>query len=258
MEEQYLANEEYEHYYEKLNGLRTRIINDIPIEPNMFILDIGTGYAYFAIEAAKHDASIKIAGIDISREGVYKAQKNIREFGFFDRIAIIAVDATRMSFNGSTFDMAMNFTGLEDIYMTRGRKGIQKTFCEVDRILKSKAPFCFVVLPVDEMETAAQKIEVALYSFICNATWLKRKEYIHMLENAELTLVQEKSYTTGKKLTPEQARCEIRFACENAPKIYGVKTRSFQEVWSKFGKEIELNGCGHLAKVKLMIAHKKA
>ncbi len=257
MEEAYILDEEYSSYYEKLDDLRSRIARELPIASHMSILDLGTGYAYFAIEVVKHESSVSITGCDISVQGVYKAQKIIKLRGLGNRINLVAMDVTRTAFLEKAFDMAMNFLGLEDIHMTRGKEGVQKTFLEVNRMLKPDAYFCFVVMPVDEMETEAQRIEVALYSFICNATWLKRQEYVTMLERAGFDLVREKQYRTGKKLTPEQARHEIRYACNTVPKTYGITTPSFQEIWNKFGKDIDKNGVGHMSKVHLMIAHER-
>lgn len=126
----------------------------------------------------------------------------------------------------------------------------------MNRVLKSDSYFCFVVMPPEEMETGAQKIEVALFSYICDATWLSAKEYEKMLEEAGFRLIKKENYYTGKKLTPEQAKAEIKFACDNAPKIYGVETPPFGKVWKKFGKDIEKHGLGHYSKVVLMIAQK--
>jgi len=171
-------------------------------------------------------------------------------------VKVVEMDATGMNFGPEEFDMAVNFTGLEDIHMTRGKAGVEQTFQEVSRVLKPESFFCFVVTPPEEMETEAQRIEVALFSYICDATWLSAKEYERMLEKAGFMLVRKEKYYTGKKLTPEQAKAEIRFAIKTDPKIYGIATPSFDEVWAKFGHRIEENGLGHYSKVILMIAQK--
>jgi hypothetical protein len=111
-------------------------------------------------------------------------------------------------------------------------------------------------MPPDEMETEAQKTEVAMYSHICGATWLDTDEYQEMLLRAELKLIGRRSYYTGKKLSPEHAKIEIRFACDNVPRVYGVDARSYEETWAKFGEEIERNGMGHYSKVVLFVARK--
>jgi hypothetical protein len=45
MIEQYISNPEYQTYYQKLDGLRFGIANDLPIESDMRILDVAI-FAY--------------------------------------------------------------------------------------------------------------------------------------------------------------------------------------------------------------------
>jgi ubiquinone/menaquinone biosynthesis C-methylase UbiE len=256
LKEAYVSNEEYATYYLKLNDLRARIARDLPISSGMRVLDVATGGGYFAMEVAELDRSLTITGIDIAPRDVKNARTNVNERGFQDRIEIVEMDATDMKFPDGAFDLAINFMGLEDIHMTRGRAGVERTFHEVRRVLRPGGAFCFVVMPPEEMETMAQRLEVALFSHICDATWLSATGYEGMLKAAGFRLLKKMSYRTGKKLTPEQAREEITFACENVPKIYGVDTPSFQEVWARFGRDIDEKGLGHYSKVVLMLAQK--
>lgn len=254
--ESYISDEEYSSYFETLAGVRPRIARVLPIVPDMRILEIGSGYAYFAIEIARISTSIHVTGIDISEDSVQKARTNVARKRLHSQIDIIKMDATHMDFSDEQFDMAVNFCGLEDIHMTRGRNGVGKTFSEVYRVLKPQSHFCFVVMPVDAMETDAQKLEVALYSYICDATWLTRSEYTELAYQTGFTSVAENEYTTGKKLSAQQAQKEIRFACDNVPRIYGVAARSYADVWAQFRQKIERHGLGHLSKVVLMITQK--
>ena len=256
MIEEYISNPEFQTCYGKLFGLRLRIARDLPLKPNMRILDLATGSGFFAMEVAGLDTSLEITGIDISASDIRNAKKNIKRRGLDDRVKILDMDATQMSYDPEQFDMAVNFTGLEDIHMTRGRAGVQKTFLEVNKVLKPQSFFCFVVMPPEEMETEAQKIEVALFSYMCDATWLAAEEYEEMLQQANFQPIRRRSYYTGKKLTPEQARAEIRFACKTDPKIYGISTPPFEEIWARFGRRIEKHGMGYYSKVSLFIARK--
>lgn len=256
MIEEYMSNSEYETHFEKLRGLRSRIARDLPIKPGIHILDVAAGEGYFAIEVARFDRSLKITGIDISQRAIRDARKNIRKQNLQDRIEIVEVDATKMRFQREEFDMAINFTGLDEIYMTRGKEGVQKTFLEVNRVLKPGTYLCFVVMPPEEMETEPQKLEVALFGYICGAKYLSSKEYEAMIKKAKFKLIEKRSYYTGMKFTPQQAKCEIRYTIEAVPRIYGVKTPSFEEVWTKFGEDIEKNGLGCYSKVVLMITQK--
>jgi cyclopropane fatty-acyl-phospholipid synthase-like methyltransferase len=256
--EQYVKNPEYQTYYPKLGGLRTRIAEDLPIKPGMRILDLATGEAYFAMEVARLDSSLKVTGIEIAQTGIRDSKKNIKREGLSDQVKVVQTDAAKMIFGPEEFDMAVNFTGLEDIHMTRGKTGVEKTFREVARVLKPNSHFCLVVMPPEEMETEAQRIEVALFSYICDATWLSAREYQGMLESAGFKLIRKQNYYTGKKLTAEQARAEIKFAVKYDPKIYGITTPSFDKIWSEFGQKIEKNGLGHYSKVVLMVARKSS
>jgi ubiquinone/menaquinone biosynthesis C-methylase UbiE len=256
MIEEYVSDPEYRTCYEKLYGLRLRIARDLPLEPNTHVLDLATGSGYFAIEAAKLDGTLRITGIDISQSDIRNARKNTKRQGLNDRVEILDMDATQMRFRPEQFDMAVNFTGLEDIHMTRGRAGVRQTFLEVNRVLKPRSFFWFVVMPPEEMETQAQRIEVDLFSYICGATWLAAREYEEMLREANFRLIEKRSYCTGKKLTSEQAKAEIGFACKTDPEIYGISTPPFEEIWAKFGQDIEKHGMGYYGKVILFIAQK--
>ena len=254
MKEKYVSKSEYDSYYSDLCNLRGRIAADLPIRVDMKILDLATGYGYFAAEVARLDPTLKIVGIDISSDSVGKANKYILVQKLSGRVKILPMDATNMSFRNGTFDMIVNFTGLEDIHMTRGIGGIEKTFAEIARVLVPGGYLCTAVMPPDEMETEAQRTEVEVFSFTCNATWLSTDRYESMLRKVGLNVVGKRAYRTGKKLTPQQAKTEIKFACEFVPKIYGVKTASLDEVWNRYGPRIEEHGLGHYSKVVLIIA----
>jgi len=257
IDEYYISDKEYRTFYENLNNLRFRVVSDLPIRSSVNILDIGSGYGYFTIEVAKHDANLQVTGIDISEQAVRKARKNIKLHNLQKRVRIIEMDATRMQFGKKSFDMAVSFTGFEDIHMTRGRKGVHATFSQVNAVLKPHSFFCLVVMPTDEMETVAQKTEVDLYSYICDATWLRSRVYKKMLEQAGFKLIRRKEYYTGKKLTANQAKLEIKYACKNVPQIYGIDTPTFADIWRKFGKKIEEQGLGQYSKVVLIVAQKR-
>lgn len=254
--ERYIRNSEYKTHFETLGGLRSRIARDLPIKAGMRILDVATGDGFFAIEIAKLYGDVKVVGIDISPNVVRKARRNIRRLNLQDVIKIVEMDATIMQFSGEEFDVAVDFTGLEDIQMTRGIEGVQQTFYEVNRVLKPSGYFCFAEMLSDRMETEAQKIELALFAYIRGGKALSSKEYMAMLEKAKFNLIEERDYYSGLKFTPEQVKREIKYAIKNVPKIYGIETPSFKEVWAKFGREIEENGMGCYSKVTLMTARK--
>ena len=256
MTEQYVSDGEYAGYFQRLSGLRHRIADQLPLASGMRVLDVATGSGYFALEVAERHRGTHIVGIDVTAMGVAKARENARRRGLADRVQFVQMDASRMAFKPGSFDAAVNFLGLEDIHMTRGRDGLKRTFLEVSRVVHPGGGFSFVAMPPEEMDTQAQRLEVALYSYICDATWLSADEYEQMLDKGKFLLVRKKEFFAGKKLTKEQAREEIKFACENVPQTYGVQTPSFENIWRKYGKGIEKHGLGHYSKVVLFYARR--
>lgn len=254
-EETYIAEKEYPDYSSRLDGLRGRIVASLPLEARMKILDVATGSANFAIELAKKDPSLKIVAIDVSDSMIRIADKSIRERWFDTNITTMKMDATRLEFPVSSFGIATNFMGFDDVAMTRGEQGVRKAFHEVARILKPRGYFCFTVIPPEEAETPAQKLETEVYTHACGAKWFPAIRYQEYLRGAGFTLIKRENFYTGKKLRPEQARREIAAAIEDAEK-HGVEVIPLDEVWKKYGYEIEKNGLGHCSRVVLMMARK--
>lgn len=257
MKETYIHDKEYKNYYFKMNGLRKRIAKEIPIKKNYKILEVATGDGVFAVELAKLYKSASIVAIDISDKFCKEAKNYANKQGVRTQINVKKMDATNLTFPAESFDIAVNFMGLEEIYMTRGKQGITKVFKEAYRVLKPGRYFCFTLMPPEEMETKAQKTEVAIFSYICNSTWLSKKEYMSFLRAVGFKLSKTKVFRTGKKLSPSQAKQEVRFACKETAEIFNMKTRSFEEVWKKFGGNIEKHGLGLHSKTLLVIAQKR-
>jgi ubiquinone/menaquinone biosynthesis C-methylase UbiE len=256
-DELYVPELEYEDYTSRLDGLRARVVAQLPLEPRMRILDIATGSALFAIELVKRDPSLKIIAIDVSDRAIKIADRRIRERWLDPHVTTMKMDATRLEFQGSSFGMAVNFMGLNDVDMTRGDQGVRQTFHEVARVLKPRGYFCFTIIPPEEAETEAQKLETEVYAYACGAKWLPAIRYQEYLRGAGFTLVKREVFYTGKKLRSEQARLEIQAAIENA-RNHDVEALPLEEVWEKYGKEIEKNGLGHASRVVLMMARRNS
>jgi SAM-dependent methyltransferase len=254
MKEKYSTPEEHKTLFTTL----TRSQVAAKIKPGNKVLDIATGSAYFSIEVAVRHPYTKITAIDIFPGSVNRANKNITAKKLDGRITAIQMDASNLDFNDHSFDTVINYLGLEDIHMTRGYVGVKKTCQEVERVLKPGGAFYFVAMPPDMMKTEPQKIEVELFSWLCGATWLKSAEYISLLEDAGLVFKYKTAFYTGLKLTVDQAREEVKYACKYAPIHYGVETPGFQEAWVKYGNSIKSYGLGHYSKTVLFEARKRA
>lgn len=254
MNEAYVSDEEYPTYFTRLEGLRERVAEELRGIGGA-VLDVAAGSAYFSMALAETHPVVRVTAIDIS--GLEAAAKNVEARGLTDRVTLREMDATSLGFPAGSFDHAVNFLGLEDIHMTRGREGVERTFSEVHRVLKPGGSFSFAAMPSDQAETPAQELEIEVFSWICDATWLTRAEYLELLDASGFDLMRSKVFRTGKKLTVEQAKEEILFACENVPVIYGKSTPTFDEAYGRFGERIENHGMGHYSRLELFVTRKK-
>jgi len=253
MSEVFVNDREYPTYFTTLGGLREKVAEALPFSQGS-VLDVATGSAYFAAAVAKVRPRVKITAIDIGK--LDTAKLVVEKSGAAERVTLVNMDAAKMDFPPSSFDHAVNFLGLEDVHMTRGRKGVEDTFKEVHRVLKPGGTFSFTVMPSDRAETPAQALEVEVFSYICDATWLKEAEYVRIAESRGLVVQSKRVFKTGKKLTLEQARQEIAYAAENVPRLYGRNARSFDDAWNRFNERIRQNGLGHYSRVELFVTRR--
>ncbi len=257
-EESFISEQDFPDYIAKLNGLRTRVAEALPLEPRMRVLDVATGSAYFAMELAKRDPTLKILGIDSSDRSIRIADRNIRGRWLDTVVSLIKMDATRLEFPASTFGLATNFLGFDDVHMTKEARGVREVFHEVARVLKPRGYFCFAVMPPEEAETTAQRLECEVSSFIRGSTWLPALRYQEFLRGAGFTLLKREVHYTHQKMSPDQAKRRVTAICDDTLKMYGVDANTFEETWRRFGPEIEEHGLGYCSRVVLMIARRNA
>jgi ubiquinone/menaquinone biosynthesis C-methylase UbiE len=256
-EEPFVSDEDYPIFCTKLDGLRGKVIDHIPVERRMRVLDIATGAAQFAAEFAERDPTMKVFGVDIAEPAIRSADRLIRGKWLDARVTAMRMDATRLEFPAAYFGMAINFLGLEDIHATKGAQGVRETFHEVSRVLRSRGYFSFTVMPPEEAETTAQELECAFRSYSVGATWLPAIKYQEFLRGAGFTLLKREVLGTGKRLSAAQIMPEMERECKTAKKTWGIEAKPFEDVWAKYGGSVEKNGIGRCSRLVLMIARKK-
>jgi demethylmenaquinone methyltransferase/2-methoxy-6-polyprenyl-1,4-benzoquinol methylase len=79
------------------------------------LLDVATGTADFAIEAARQHPSIRVTGLDFVRAMVNRGVAKISEKGLSDRVHLIRGDALALPFSDGTFDAAAMAFGIRNI-----------------------------------------------------------------------------------------------------------------------------------------------
>jgi ubiquinone/menaquinone biosynthesis C-methylase UbiE len=86
-------------------GLAPRLHD--PARP-LDVLDVGTGTALIPIELCRQPVTCRVTAIDLSREMLRLAEKNIAAAGQRDRIQVQRVDARRLPFDAARFDVVIS------------------------------------------------------------------------------------------------------------------------------------------------------
>ncbi len=250
MENQYMSQKEYKNYEESfyLMGVRSQIVTDLKPYLSGIVLDVPTGHGYFAVEASKF--SQYVIGVDLLEHDVKAAKKVSAERG---NIGLARMDAVNLGFPSNIFDAVINFLGLEDICMTRGKEGVEKALSEMSRVSKNIVAIAVQTYGEEPDEILAQEIAAYIGH---NAVFYPVEFYAAELEKNGLKIVEKKVYYTTRKLNTGQAKAEIKFACEYTPLYFGVSCRPFDEVWAKFSERIEQHGVALYSDICMIVGQK--
>ena len=78
-------------------------------------LDVATGTADLAIDAARRHPGIKVAGIDFVPEMLDVGRRKLREQGLTDRVTLTEADAMALPYEDDSFDVAAIAFGIRNI-----------------------------------------------------------------------------------------------------------------------------------------------
>lgn len=108
-----------------------RFINGAKIKSSDHVLEIGTGWGSFAIEAAKR-TGCHITTITLSKEQKCLAEKRIRAAGLAEHIDVLLVDYRELAAPSKPFDKIVSIEMLEAV----GQEYLATYFECVDKLLK--------------------------------------------------------------------------------------------------------------------------
>lgn len=259
----YLSDEEYDEWFFDLGGARDEVVEMLRargLGKNSRVLDIAAGHGTFTLKIAEavREGEVVAIGLenDVRDYKWYRTQ--VPEGRFGNIVYYLEMDATKLEFEDGYFDFVVNFLGLEDIRMTRGKSGLARALQEMARVVR---PGGFVQIAIgvygeEKDEVLLKKVERFIGH---NAVFPSPQFFRSELRENELKIEEELLPVPGRKLTAEQAEKEIRFACERAPQVfqkYGVRTRDFHDVWERFGSEIEKVGLAHYSRILCIVSKK--
>ncbi|KAI1135069.1 cyclopropane-fatty-acyl-phospholipid synthase [Hypoxylon sp. FL0543] len=122
----------------------SRFINGARIKPTDHVLEIGTGWGSFAIEAVRK-TGCRVTSLTLSREQKVLAEQRIEEAGYSSRIDVRLLDYRNLP-DSVEYDKIVSIEMLEAV----GREYLSTYFACVDRALKKKggiAMFQCITMP---------------------------------------------------------------------------------------------------------------
>lgn len=79
-----------------------------PLGADPQVLDVGTGTARIPLELCRQDACWRVTAVDLSREMLKLAERNVAAAGFCERIQVVYADARRLPFADGRFPAVMS------------------------------------------------------------------------------------------------------------------------------------------------------
>jgi ubiquinone/menaquinone biosynthesis C-methylase UbiE len=172
----------------------------------------------------------------------------------------LVTDVVSLPIADNSTDFVVNFLGFEDINMTHGLSGVASSIGEIHRILR-KNGFVELALCI-EGDEPDEILSRDVSRYIGHGAFFGDKDYyLTILEDAGFGVVGERWFYSHRKMTARQAEEELRFACEETPKNFsefGVRTKTFDEVWNRFGSRIQRVGLSYYSDICVLIAEKVA
>ncbi|MCK4455945.1 MAG: methyltransferase domain-containing protein [Thermoplasmata archaeon] len=259
----YLSDEEYDDWFFDLGGARDDLVQLLKtrgLGPGSRVLDVAAGHGTLTLKVAQAVREGEVVAVGLANDvRDYKwFRTQVPEGQFSSMVYYLEMDATHLEFEDGRFDFVVNFLGLEDIRMTSGDEGMAHALQEMARVVRpgGHVQVAIAVYGDEPDEVLLKEVE----SFIGHGAVFPPPEFLRdQLRENGLEMDEELLLVPGRKLTATQAKEEISFACERTPVIfqeYGVRTRGFEEVWNRFGLEIERVGLAHYSRISCIVARK--
>ena len=263
MEFEYFSSEEYENAFVHFGDIRKRIASlvvSLCKTDSLMVLDFLAGHGYMGLEISRTSRSAKVVGFGLPNDVLTHLglRKKLAQPELFSDTDYVCADGTSLPFLEGSFNLVVNFLGLEDLKMTRGQEGVEMALKDLSRLVSLGG---FLQLSIVEYgNTPEEQIAKDLWEAVgLGCTFFPESFYREFLEDLGLRLLNSVVFQLPKKMTPKQAKEEFEFACNEAPKIYapfGVHAITFKDLWNQFGTRIEEHGVAYWSRIRVLVFRK--
>lgn len=252
----FLSDEEYENYWVELGGVRDAIALDLAEDGAVLLLDVACGWGLYTFHLASYHPEGRVVAVDIVPSAFSNLRRRQPGDHIPDGIDPLMADAAKLPIRDSVFDLSTSFLGMRDIHMTQGLRGVEDANGEMFRTLKRGGRIALAVTPPDLAETEDQRIAIEVEGEVFGARSLSSTFYEELFQGNGIELMGVKTYSTGGKMTAEQAQRELRDGIEIAGDIYKRDPPNFEEVWKRYGSTIERHGYGMYSNITVFVGKK--
>jgi cyclopropane-fatty-acyl-phospholipid synthase len=154
---QHHSNTENETLEEAQQRKLRRFIDGAKLKPTDHVLEVGTGWGSFAIEAVKA-TGCQVTTITLSNEQKELAERRIQKAGFSDRIEVQLIDYRQLPEPEKPYDKIISIEMLEAV----GQEYLSTYFSCVNTLLKKEggiAMFQCITMPENRHEEYSKSVE---------------------------------------------------------------------------------------------------
>ena len=263
MEFEYFSPEEYENAFVRFGDIRKKIAHlvvSLCRTDSMNVLDFMAGHGYLGLEITKTAQSSRVVGFGLPNDVLthLRLREKLAQPELFYNIDYVCAEGTSLPFSKRSFDLVVNFLGLEDLNMTRGLDGVETVLNNLSELV---TPGGFLQLSLVEYgNTPEEQVAKEVWETIgLGCTFYPTIHYQEVMESLGFRLLNSVLFQFPKKMTPAQTREELEFACNEAPKIFapfGVRAIPFQELWEQFCDRIKEHGMAYWSRIRVLVFRK--
>ncbi|KAK8043094.1 cyclopropane-fatty-acyl-phospholipid synthase [Apiospora phragmitis] len=173
-----------------------RFVDGAKIKASDHVLEIGTGWGSFAIEAVKK-TGCRVTSLTLSKEQKLLAEERIRKAGLADRIQVKLMDYRKLAVPDRPYDKIVSIEMLEAV----GQEFLGTYFSHMDRLLKKDggiAMFQCITMPENRYEALGKKEDfIAKYIFPGGYLPAITQLLNHISTESKGTLIVEKIENIG-------------------------------------------------------------
>lgn len=248
----FMTNAEYENYWNELGGTREAIAREISRRDGSLVLDVACGYGYYTMKLSSNNPSGTVVAVDVVSSAFTNMRKLLSRPGPHVNIKPLMADSCLLPLRNDVFDIATSFLGMRDIYMTRGKRGVESTMGEMIRSSKNTGRIALAVTPPDLATTKAVRVAIDVEGEVFGAKSLPFTFHTGLLKENGVGPIEKKTYITGLMMTADQTKVELEEGIEIARTIYGRNVPDFDEIWEKYGSTIERHGYGMYTEITVV------